>query len=126
MSTTWSPRDLLVGIAPDSKVYDVITLNPETEEVFLRYGFSLIGNPVARRVFARSVTLAQACLLKGVCLDEFLGALQAKSRTSPAPEDQVSLLSSARARPSKRMNQTVPGVPHIREQERYIGRESAV
>jgi hypothetical protein len=86
MSTEWSPGAVLGdGIARDSKVSDVITRYPETEEIFLRYGFSLITNPAARRVFARSVSLAQACRLKGVPLDEFLEALQAKSRTSPAP-----------------------------------------
>jgi hypothetical protein len=65
-------------------VYDVVTRHPETEEVFLRYGFSLITNPAARRVFARSVSLAQACRLKGVALDEFVEALRARSQSAPA------------------------------------------
>ena len=85
MSTEWSPREVVGdGIVPHSKVYDVITRHPETAEIFLRYGFSLITNPAARHVFARSVSLAQACRLKGVPLNEFLEALQAKSRTASA------------------------------------------
>lgn len=90
MSTEWSPREVALGgvITPDSKVYDVVTRHPETEEVFLRYGFSLITNPAARRIFSRSVSLAQACRLKGVALDEFLEALQARSRGVPAPDNQ--------------------------------------
>jgi len=72
-------------IEPDSKVYDVVTRHPETEEVFLRFGFSLITNPAARRVFARSVSLAQACRLKGVALEEFLEALRERAQ----PEAQA-------------------------------------
>jgi hypothetical protein len=63
-------------ISATSKVFDVITRYPETEQVFLRYGFSLITNPAARRVFARSISLAQACRLKGVPQDEFIHDLR--------------------------------------------------
>ena len=82
MSADWSPRQagLAEGITAESKVYDVITRYPETEEVFLRFGFSLITNPMARQVFARSVNLAQACRLKGVAMDEFVRALQARTQ----------------------------------------------
>ena len=65
-----------VEITADAKVYDVVTQHPQTEEVFLAFGFDLIRNPAARQVFARSVSLAQACRLKGVPEDEFLGALR--------------------------------------------------
>jgi hypothetical protein len=101
ISTEWSPREVPVGvgIAPDSKVYDVITRYPETEEVFLRYGFSLITNPAARRVFARSVSLAQACRLKGVPLNEFLAALNANTPTgSPAAPGHGSRLVTIESR----------------------------
>jgi hypothetical protein len=86
MGTEWSPREVALAgqVTPDSKVYDVVTRHPETEEVFLRYGFSLITNPAARRVFARSVSLAQACRLKGVALDECVEALRARSHSAPA------------------------------------------
>jgi len=63
-------------ISATRKVFDVITRYPETEPVFLRYGFSLITNPAARRVFARSISLAQACRLKGVPQDEFIHDLR--------------------------------------------------
>jgi hypothetical protein len=84
MSSEWALREpgLTDGIRSESKVYDVITRYPQTEEIFLQFGFSMITNPAARRVFARSISLAQACRLKAVPLDQFLGALRAKSCSS--------------------------------------------
>lgn len=70
------PAGVPVEITADAKVYEVVTHYPRTEKVFLAYGFDLITNPVARQVFARSVSLAQACRLKGVPEAEFLKALR--------------------------------------------------
>jgi hypothetical protein len=95
MNTEWSPREasLAEEITLGSKVYDVITRYPQTEEVFLRFGFSLITNPAARQVFARSVSLAQACRLKGVATQQFLEALRDRispvTRTSPEVKEPL-------------------------------------
>jgi hypothetical protein len=65
-----------VVVAPQTRVYDMITRYPATTTVFEAFGFSLINNPVARRVFARSVTLQQACRLRQVKYDVLAPALQ--------------------------------------------------
>jgi hypothetical protein len=65
-----------VPIAPHTKVYDVIQSYPETKPVFQEFGFSLIDNAVAQRVFARSVSLEQACRLKRVDAAAFQAALR--------------------------------------------------
>jgi len=65
-----------VVVAPQTLVFDMITRYPATTTVFEAFGFSLINNPVARRVFARSVTLQQACRLRRVRYDVLAPALQ--------------------------------------------------
>ena len=65
-----------VVVAPQTRVFDMITRYPATTTVFEAFGFSLINNPVARRVFARSVTLQQACRLRQVKYDVLAPALQ--------------------------------------------------
>ncbi|MBI3694792.1 MAG: DUF1858 domain-containing protein, partial [Acidobacteria bacterium] len=65
-----------VSIAPQTHVFDIITRYPQTTPVFQAFGFTLINNPVARRVFARQVTLEQACRLKHVQYPVFAGALE--------------------------------------------------
>lgn len=64
-----------VAIGPATKVFDVIHSYPETATVFLEFGFNLIQNPVAQRIFARSISLEQACRLKHVDFAKFQGAL---------------------------------------------------
>lgn len=63
------------SIAADHRVADVLSWYPTTEAVFLLYGFSAIGNPVMRSTVARHTTIARACLMHGIPLDEFLTAL---------------------------------------------------
>ena len=65
------------SIGAETKVAAVIGNYPETRPVFLRYGFTLIDNPVARQVFARSISIEQACRLKHVDCAEFLETLRA-------------------------------------------------
>jgi hypothetical protein len=57
------------------RVAEVLDWFPETEWVFLEYGFGAIRQPLLRRTIARQVTLAQAAGLRGVPLDELLAAL---------------------------------------------------
>lgn len=88
-----------VSIDAQTKVADVIDCHPETRLVFLRFGFTLIDNPVARRVFARSISIEQACRLKHVDCTEFLAALRASVHVSvPAPNVLIHI--SAGAGPS--------------------------
>jgi hypothetical protein len=64
-----------VLIRPQTKVFDVIQSYPETTALFREFGFSMIDNPVAQRIFARSVSLEQACRLKHVEFARFEAAL---------------------------------------------------
>ena len=70
------------SIEPGTKVFDVIHTYPETAPVFREFGFSLIENPVAQRVFARSISLEQACRLKHVDFAAFQTALTTRIRTA--------------------------------------------
>jgi hypothetical protein len=58
-------------------VAEILDWFPETESVFLDWGFTAIRQPLLRRTVARQVTIAQAAGLRGVALDELLGALNA-------------------------------------------------
>ncbi|HXI39606.1 MAG TPA: DUF1858 domain-containing protein [Bryobacteraceae bacterium] len=66
-----------VTVAASAKVADVIERYPQTRAIFLQFGFTVIDNPVARQVFARSVSIEQACRLKRVNCNEFLATLLA-------------------------------------------------
>jgi hypothetical protein len=50
---------------------------PQTEDIFLRHGFSTLQSPILRRTLARQVTLAQAAALRGVSLTALLNDLNA-------------------------------------------------
>lgn len=63
------------SVGPDTKVYDVIHRYPETTPLFREFGFSMIDNPVAQRIFARSISIEQACRLKHVDFAAFQSAL---------------------------------------------------
>jgi hypothetical protein len=67
-------------------VAEVLDWFPETESLFLTFGFTAIRRPLLRRTIARQVTLAQAASLRGVSLDELLaalnGAVATESRTT--------------------------------------------
>lgn len=82
-----APGDVV--IAPEAKVLDVVERYPETTQVFLKFGFSMIENPVARQVFARSISLEQACRLKHVDRGEFIAALHTAARNAAKPEELV-------------------------------------
>jgi hypothetical protein len=85
-------------VTAQTKVAEVIDRYPQTRPVFLRFGFTMIDNPVARQVFARSVSIEQACRLKHVDCGEFLRALEAStleadSRSAEARLDSLVQLS---------------------------------
>lgn len=62
-------------ISSQSKVAAVLERYPQTLDLFLNYGFTLLKNPIMRQKTARYVSLEYACKFKGVNLEEFLKAL---------------------------------------------------
>lgn len=76
-------------LTPQTKVGDVLQRYPQTLDVFLRHGFTPLGNPVLRRTMARVVTLEQACRREGVALDALMADLEriiaAAQPSAPAP-----------------------------------------
>ncbi|MCS7223626.1 MAG: DUF1858 domain-containing protein [Armatimonadetes bacterium] len=59
-------------ITPTSRVGEILDRYPESLNVFLRYGFTPLANPVLRKTMARVVTLEQACRHHGVDLSSLL------------------------------------------------------
>lgn len=78
-----------VAIGPRTKVFDVIQSYPETAALFRQFGFSMIDNPMAQRVFARSISLEQACRLKHVDFAAFQAALNRAVRTRCGHSDDL-------------------------------------
>lgn len=64
-------------IEPHHRVGEVLAWFPATEEVFVRFGFSAVRNPILRRTVARQVTITQVCGMHNVSVDELLTALNA-------------------------------------------------
>jgi hypothetical protein len=60
------------------RVAEILDWFPETEPLFLEWGFTAIRQPLLRRTIARQVTLAQAASLRGVSIDQLLAALNIK------------------------------------------------
>jgi hypothetical protein len=56
-------------------VADVLRWFPDTLEVFVSHGFTLLAQPMSRRVLARRVTIRQAAALRGVPADQLLRSL---------------------------------------------------
>ncbi len=68
--------DEITDITPQTKVATVLERYPQTLEVFLRYGFAPLANPVLRKTMARVVTIEQACRREGVDLQALLRDLR--------------------------------------------------
>jgi metal-sulfur cluster biosynthetic enzyme len=66
----------ITDITPQTKVATILERYPQTLEVFLRYGFAPLANPVLRKTMARVVTLEQACRREGVDLEALLRDLR--------------------------------------------------
>ena len=62
-------------IEPETIVADVLGWFPDTMRVFEQHGFTLLRNPIARRILARSVSISRAAALRGVPLDALLDQL---------------------------------------------------
>lgn len=60
---------------PTSRVSEILSEHPELIDVFRRFGFHALANPVLRATFARRVTVEEACERHRVRTEEFLKAL---------------------------------------------------
>src|SRR6185437_15810680 len=79
-------------IGPRTKVFQVIESYPETVALFRQFGFSMIDNPMAQRIFARSVSLEQACRLRHVDYAVFQAALnKLVGESCGRPDDLIQL-----------------------------------
>jgi len=65
-------------ITADMKVSEIAEWYPALLDVFERYGFKELRNPLLRRTLARKVTVRMACDLKHVPEEEFLAALNGR------------------------------------------------
>jgi len=63
-------------LTQENTVAEVLEAIPQSEKVFVGYGFTAVQNPVLRRTLARSITLGQACRMKGLDAGEFLKAIR--------------------------------------------------
>lgn len=73
-------------ITPETKVAAVVETWPQTLPVFVRYGFTLLTNPVARRTVARSVNLDHVCRMHSHDVAKFVQELRvAAGLEKPAP-----------------------------------------
>lgn len=64
-------------VAANHKVADVLAWWPQTEAVFIRFGFTEITNRLLRRTVARTVSLANVCAMRGVDLAALVRELNA-------------------------------------------------
>jgi hypothetical protein len=68
------------------RVAQILAWFPQTESVFLDWGFVAIRQPLLRRTVARQVTLSQAAAIRGVPLNKLLAALN----LAITPQDRAS------------------------------------
>lgn len=65
-----------IDITPNTKVGEVLARYPQSLEIFVSRGFTLLRNPVLRKTMARAVTIEQACRREGVDLSALLVELK--------------------------------------------------
>jgi hypothetical protein len=76
-------------IAPQTRIGDVLRSYPQSLDVFLKYGFTPLSNPVLRQTMARVVTVEQACRREGVDLNSLLTELRSVSSAEQARPIQI-------------------------------------
>lgn len=89
---------------PTSRVADILSDHPDLIDVFRKFGFHALANPVLRATLARRVTVEEACERHRVRPEEFLKALDdalAVPATAPGiafpPAQQVASAQGATA-----------------------------
>jgi uncharacterized protein involved in response to NO len=68
-------------VTADQIVADVLDWFPQTEHIFVEFGFSAVTNPVLRRTAARQVTIQTACRMHGVDAALFVAVLNEEVQT---------------------------------------------
>ncbi|MFN8008396.1 MAG: DUF1858 domain-containing protein [Terriglobia bacterium] len=63
------------AVSPLDKVGDVVAAAPELIDVFVRFGFSAIRNPLLRRTLARQTSIRRACKIQGIDEADLVKAL---------------------------------------------------
>jgi hypothetical protein len=84
LEPTWGPQPK--QIEGHHRVAQILAWFPQTESVFLDWGFVAIHQPLLRRTVARQVTLSQAAAIRGVPLNRLLAALN----LAITPQDRAS------------------------------------
>jgi Domain of unknown function (DUF1858) len=80
----YTPRPVSVG--PEDKPGPIVDAAPELSEVFARFGFAALQNPLLRRTLARQITIRQACRMHDVDETALLAALNTTlSRDGESP-----------------------------------------
>ncbi|MDR4503867.1 MAG: DUF1858 domain-containing protein [Candidatus Scalindua sp.] len=69
------PGKSINEITKETKIFDVVDQYPETLDVFLKFGFKQLSNPVARRTIAKMFTVEQATKIHPVQIDDLIKAL---------------------------------------------------
>lgn len=85
------PNLSLPRIEAASKVGSVIALFPQTLNVFLNHGFTLLANAYMRDTLARTVSIQQACEIHKVDLEALLRDLNRVVAARPPNAEQASL-----------------------------------
>ena len=75
-------EDKITEVTKNTVVYDVVNQYPETLDIFLKFGFKQLSNPVARKTVAKMFTIEQATKIHPVEIDELLKALNEKITTT--------------------------------------------
>ena len=79
-------------IAPDTKVGEVLARYPESLEIFVRRGFTLLRNPVLRKTMTRAITMEQACRRERVDLAGLLDEIRQLTQTNPNKPERLVLI----------------------------------
>ncbi|MBI1850967.1 MAG: DUF542 domain-containing protein [Planctomycetes bacterium] len=72
-------------VSASNRVGPLVDAAPDLIDVFVRFGFEHVRNPIFRRTLARQVTISQACAMHGVDAALLVGALNAALRPELAP-----------------------------------------
>lgn len=81
--TSAVPRPVEIG--PQALVGEIVRAYPQTLDVFLRFGFTMLANPLARETIARGVTVRQAARFRGVNADALTRSLRQAAGTECEP-----------------------------------------
>jgi uncharacterized protein involved in response to NO len=74
------PQETLTEITENTNIANAIDQYPEILDVFLKFGFKQLGNPVARKTVAKMFTIKQAAKIHPVDMNALLKALNERTK----------------------------------------------